>query len=65
MFWLTIATKSVSTVDAIEGLREDLAKFKADPPSQEELKFAKDAILNSFIFRLDKPEKVLHERMIV
>ena len=64
MFWLTIATKSVSTVDAIEGLREDLAKFKADPPSQEELKFAKDAILNSFIFRFDTPEKVLHERMM-
>jgi zinc protease len=64
MFWLTIATKSVSTVDAIEGMREDLAKFKADPPTQEELKFAKDAILNSFIFRFDTPQKVLHERMM-
>lgn len=64
MFWLTIATKSVSTVDAIQGMREDLAKFKADPPSQDELKFARDAILNSFIFRFDKPEKVLHERMM-
>ena len=63
MFWLTIATKSVSTVDAIEGMREDLTKFKADPPTQDELKFAKDAILNSFIFRLDTPTKVLHERM--
>ncbi len=63
MFWLTIATKSVSTVDAIEGMREDLAKFKTDPPTQDELKFAKDAILNSFIFRFDTPEKVLRERM--
>ena len=63
MFWLTIATKSASTVDAIEGMREDLAKFKADPPTPEELKFAKDAILNSFIFRFDTPAKVLHERM--
>ena len=63
MFWLTIATKSASTVDAIQGMREDLAKFKADPPTQDELKFAKDAILNSFIFRFDKPEKVLRERM--
>ena len=63
MFWLTIATKSASTVDAIEGMREDLAKFKADPPTPDELKFAKDAILNSFIFRFDTPDKVLHERM--
>jgi zinc protease len=62
-FWLTIATKSVSTVDAIEGMREDLAKFKTDPPTPDELKFAKDAILNSFIFRFDTPGKVLHERM--
>jgi zinc protease len=64
MFWLTIATKSASTVDAIEGMREDLAKFKTDPPTQDELKFAKDAILNSFIFRFDTPQKVLHERMM-
>jgi zinc protease len=63
MFWLTIATKSASTVDAIEGMREDLAKLKADPPTPDELKFAKDAILNSFIFRFDTPDKVLHERM--
>ena len=63
MFWLTIATKSASTVDAIQGMREDLAKFKADPPTPVEMTFAKDAILNSFIFRFDTPEKVLRERM--
>jgi len=64
VFWLTIATKSASTVDAIEGMREDLAKFKTDPPTPDELKFAKEAILNSLIFRFDTPEKVLRERMV-
>lgn len=63
IFWLTIGTKSASTVDAIEGMREDIEKLKADPPSQSELEYAKDAILNSFIFRLNTPKKVLRERM--
>jgi zinc protease len=33
------------------------------PPSAEELKRAKDNILNSFIFEFDTPEKVLREKM--
>jgi zinc protease len=34
-----------------------------DPPSADEMKRAKDQILNSFIFRLDTPNKVLREKM--
>ncbi len=33
------------------------------PIAEEEMKRAKDAILNSFIFNFDAPEKVLAERM--
>ena len=32
------------------------------PITDEEIKHAKDAILNAFIFRLDSPDKVLAER---
>jgi zinc protease len=63
MFYLIIATKSASTVDAIQGMRQTIAQFKAEPPTESELSFAKDAILNSFIFRFDTPAKVLRERM--
>jgi zinc protease len=63
IFYLTIATKTATTVEAIQGMRQAMAQFKADPPSESELKFAKDAILNSFIFRFDTPAKVLRERM--
>ena len=63
IFYLTIATKTASTVEAIEGMRQEMAKLKTDPPSESELKFAKEAILNSFIFHFDTPTKVLRERL--
>ena len=45
---------------ASTGEIDDLLK---DPPTAEELKRAKDDILNSFIFQFDTPEKVLREKM--
>jgi len=58
-----IGTKSASTVPAIQGLWQQLDLMRNSPPSEEELKRAKDNILNSFIFRFDTPGKVLRERM--
>lgn len=60
---LSMGTKSASTVEAIQALYEELDKLKTDPISDDEIKRAKDSILNSFVFNLDSPEKVLHERM--
>ena len=59
---LEIATKTETTVEAIQGLWEQVELLKKDPPSELELKRAKDAILNSFIFRFDTPAKVLREQ---
>ena len=60
---IEMGTKSVSTVEAIQGLWEQLEKLHTSPPTEEELRRAKDSILNSFIFRFDTPGKVLRERM--
>lgn len=57
------ATKSQSTVESIKALSEDIDNLKNQPITDEEIKQAKDAILNAFIFRLDSPDKVLGERM--
>ncbi len=57
------ATKSQSTVESIKALDEDIDNLKNQPITEEEIKQAKDAILNAFIFRLDSPDKVLGERM--
>ena len=58
-----IATKSPSTIESIQALDQDINALASHPITEEEIKHAKDAILNAFIFRLDSPDKVLSERM--
>lgn len=63
LFQLSMATKSETTAAAIDALYEEIAGLSDKPPTDEELKRAKEAILNSFVFRFDSREKVLRERM--
>jgi zinc protease len=63
IFRLAIGTKSATTAEAIEGLKRELQKLMDDPPKGEELKMAKDTILNAFIFNFDSKAKVLREQM--
>jgi zinc protease len=58
-----IGTKSQSTIESIQALDEDIDNLAKQPITDEEIKHAKDAILNAFIFRLDSPDKVLSERL--
>jgi len=60
---LSMGTKSQSTVEAIQGLFEEVDSLSANPISNEEISRAKDSILNSFVFNFDSPDKVLRERM--
>jgi zinc protease len=61
---IAMSTKSESTVDAIQALDEDIDDLSKKPITEEEIKNAKDAILNAFVFRLDSPDKILGERMV-
>jgi len=63
IFRLAMGTKIETTSQAIESLNEQIAGLIKEPPTQDELKLAKDSILNSFIFNFDSPDKVLRERM--
>jgi len=56
-------TKSETTVVGIQALYEEIDKMQQKAPDADELKRAKDQILNSFIFRFDTPGKVLGEKM--
>ena len=60
---LMVSTKSKTTVESIQALDEEIADLKKRPIDDEEIKRAKDSILNSFVFRFDSPEKVLQEKM--
>lgn len=59
----SMATKSATTMEAIEGMRKELVNLLNEPPTAAELKRAKDAILNSFVFNFDSKQKVLAEKM--
>ena len=58
-----LGTKSESTVESIQALYNDLDELQKKPITEDEIKRAKDSILNSFIFNFDTPDKVLRERM--
>ena len=60
---LMVSTKSKTTVESIQAIDEEIADLKKRPIDDEEIKRAKDSILNSFVFRFDSPEKVLQEKM--
>lgn len=63
IFQLAVSTKSSTTAAAIDALFEEVDGLAKKPPTEAELKKAKDAILNSFIFRFDSKDKVLREKM--
>ena len=60
---LSMGTKSATTVESIQALYEQIDDLTNNPITEDEIKRAKDSILNSFVFNIDTPEKVLRERM--
>ena len=62
-FQAYVLTQSGSTVDAIQQTYRVLDGLVSQPFTEEELKRAKDDILNSFLFRYDTKDKVLAERV--
>jgi zinc protease len=63
IFRIVMGTKTASTAEATKALNAQIEDLLKVPATAEELKRAKDAILTSFIFRIDTPDKVLAERM--
>ncbi len=60
---ISMGTKSGSTVKAIDGLYKQIDDLLSNPPTDAELKQAKDSILNGFIFAYDSPDKILGEQL--
>jgi zinc protease len=58
-----MATKSATTAESVKAMKSELSRLLTEPPTQEEMRRSKDAILNSFIFNFDDKEKVLAELM--
>ncbi len=58
-----MTTKSQTTATSIDALRQELDGIVKNPATADEMKRAKDSILNSFVFEFDSKDKILRERM--
>ncbi|MDH4193409.1 MAG: insulinase family protein [Nitrospirota bacterium] len=56
---LSMSTKTETTGKGIDALITEARNMVADPPSDDEVAKAKTSILNSFVFSVDSPAKVL------
>ncbi len=53
------STKSASTTDTVQVIREEIDRIRSGEVTDEELRTAKDTVLNSFVFNFDNPAKTL------
>jgi len=59
LFTISGSTNSNVTTDAIELILAEVAKIRSAEVADQELKTAKDKVLNSFVFKFDRPAKTL------
>ena len=59
IFRVVASTKSDSTTAATEEMLKDTGELKTQPFTEDELRMAKDQLLNSFVFNYDTRDKVL------
>lgn len=63
LFVVGLGTKSSSTDAATKATLDEVRKLRTEPPTEAELRRAKDDLLNSFIFHYDSPDKVLSQQI--
>jgi zinc protease len=63
MFRVGAGTKSTTTVAAAQAMLAEIGRLKTEPPTEDEMRKAKDQVLNSFIFNYDSRDKTLNEQV--
>lgn len=64
VFSVSGSTKSESTTAAIETILKEIERIRTEEVTDQELKTAKDTVINSFIFNFDQPSKTLNRLLI-
>jgi zinc protease len=59
LFEISGGTKSLSTVETLQAIREEVDRIRTSEVAEEELKAAKDTALNSLVFAYDTRAKTL------
>ncbi|MEZ5360425.1 MAG: pitrilysin family protein [Candidatus Zixiibacteriota bacterium] len=62
-FYAYAGTKLESTIDAIRVIKEQIESMQTVPPTEDEMKKAKDGWLNSYVFNFDTKNEVLGRMM--
>ncbi len=60
VFEIEGSTKSPTTVDTLKAVAAEVRKIRAEDVTDEELKTARDTVLNGFVFAFDTPSKTLN-----
>jgi len=63
-FRISGSTKSMTTTETIKAARAEVEKMRASEVTEQELRIAKDTVLNSFVFFFDSPSKTLNRLMM-
>ncbi|MBZ5638389.1 MAG: insulinase family protein [Acidobacteriia bacterium] len=58
-----LQTKSSTMAQGVEAVKAEVVGIIENPPNDDEMKRAKDAILNSFVFNYDSKAKTLNQQM--
>ncbi|HEX3128607.1 MAG TPA: pitrilysin family protein [Thermoanaerobaculia bacterium] len=65
MATLFMSTKVNTTAAGIDALLEEARNIITSPPSQEEIERSRRALLDSFVFRVDSPRKVMNQALLL
>ena len=65
LFRVQMATKSETTLEAIEALKNEIASLTTSPVTEAELSLAKESILNAYVFTMDTRAKALNQRVLL
>ena len=62
LFNTFMGTKSQTTIQSVDLLKQEIADLQTKPFTTEELQHAKESILNRYVFTMDSKAKVLNQR---
>lgn len=65
LFRVQMSTKSGTTLESVEALRNEIGQLVREPVTKEELDLAKESILNAFVFTMDTREKALQQQVLL
>ena len=65
LFRVQMATKSGTTLEAIDAMKAEASRLTSAPVTETEIALAKESILNAFVFTMDTREKALNQQVLL